>query len=488
MRAIRLSPDGPPTGPRSWELALRAGCVLAWWASAAAQLPADEPAEDPIDQIQRVLNDQSLQLDQQRQMLEQQRIELQSLRSLTPTQSTPPASPITSGYDNGFFIRSQPQPGAADEIPFLMKINSRSQFRHTVFDSTGPNANQNDIEFERLRLAFSGHAGSKDLTYFFQLDGDSDQSETVDMLDYYATFDLADALELDRRHIRVRAGKWKMPFNRSRAESGFKMQFADRSIASVFFDINRSLGAGLIVRDEWSGRPWQAEIAIHNGFKTGAFQPVRAEQLDQNMAVSGRWFVDLVGSWGKDGEVDLAVHKTPAVRVGAGFAATRVSRSGFREFSRQRVVDSGVTLESLLPSAVTRYGIAFYAVDANLKWRGLTVLTEYYFRQMNDFAGSGVGVLNDHGFMVQAGYFLIPGHWDMAARWSRIVGDSGSLGAFNASVDEVAGGTTWYIRGQKLKLQFDVTHLTGSPLTDRALNVLPGDRGLMYRTQLQLVF
>ena len=450
--------------------------------AASKPLNADE---SNLAKLRQQVAGQSQLLDEQQHVLDQQQLELQSLRQLFESQTS--ASQARSGYDKGFVITSPGEP-RSDSDSFHLRFNSWMQLRHTVFDSDGVTADQNEVEFERLRLIFSGHVWSPGFRYFIQLDADSDQSETVDMLDYYVHYDLADIFDMEPDTIAIRAGKWKMPFNRARFESGRKMQLVDRGLSSVFFDINRSLGVGVITRNSVADRPVETHLALHNGFKTGAFQPVRVGELDRNVAVSGRIFSDLVGSWGKDGESDLTPHSCPAVRVGAGFARTKVDRDGLREFFRQRVVDSGATLASILPPEVHEYDIAFYSVDANMKYRGLSILTEYYFRQMNDFRGAAVSTLNDHGLLVQSGVFVIPERLELAARFTRIVGNSGSLGASDASSDEVSVGFNWYLRGHNAKLQFDVTHLNGAPLLDRALNVLPGDRGMFYRTQLQLAF
>jgi len=55
------------------------------------------------------------------------------------------------------------------------------------------------------------------------------------------------------------------------------------------------------------------------------------------------------------------------------------------------------------------------------------------------------------------------------------------------SADEVAAGMSWYIRGHNLKLTFDVTKLNGAPPRDPALNIRPGDDGLLFRSQSQFM-
>ena len=104
------------------------------------------------------------------------------------------------------------------------------------------------------------------------------------------------------------------------------------------------------------------------------------------------------------------------------------------------------------------------------------------------FSGAPVSSLFDHGFMLQGGYFLIPEKLEVASRWSRVVGNSGTLGRQDQSADEVAGCITWFIRRQNLKLAFDVTHLNGAPINSTATNIRPKDDGWLFRTQFQFMF
>jgi hypothetical protein len=390
------------------------------------------------------------------------------------------------GYQNGFTITSPEGIKIAGGVPFSMRLNSWFQFRHTGLASHRAGQNQNDFEFERLRVTLQGTAYTPDLTYFVQFDGDDDQGQVSDWLDYYISYDFGHAMGLKPGRLGFRLGQWKLPFNRTRAESGWKLQFTDRAMASVFFDINRSRAIGLYGDFGWLGRTVKWETALSNGFKTGGFLPTRRD-LDRHFGVSGRLWSDWWGEWGSDGESDLSYHDTPAIRVGGGFASTRLN-AGTRESLRQRAVDSGVLLDSILPAGVDRYDLGYYAVDANGKYRGWSVLSEYYFRTLSHFRGAAVEDLFDHGFLLQTGKFVVPGKLELLVRWSRIVGDSGTLGQRDQSADEVAGGFVWYMKGHRAKFTFDVTRLNGTPIRDLALNILPGDDGMLYRSQFQLYF
>ncbi len=394
---------------------------------------------------------------------------------------------LTFGYDGGFIISSPSGTSLdTDAADFLMRVGGWGQLRHSYFSSDGPNPDLNDLEWERLRFVVDGHAYSSDFMYFFQMDADSDDSEMVDMLDYYVTYDFGhDLFGADRKRIALRLGKWKIPFARSREESGTRLAFTDRTIAGVFFDFNRSIGVGLTGEADCFN--W--DVTLTNGINTGGFQTGRSGDLDRNFAVATRITKVLSGDYGGDGESDIDFRTVPAWRVGTGFTYGRVDRDdGPREFARQRAVDSGEPLSMLLPPGVEAYNIYMFAADSHVKYRGFSLITEYLFRQISGFAGAPVTDLFDHGLIVQSGYFIVPHKLELLARWSRIIGDSGTLGARDESADEIGAGVVWFIRGQNMKITFDATHLNGAPISDSALNILPGDDGWLYRTQFQFKF
>ncbi len=399
-------------------------------------------------------------------------------------------SPVRVGYDSGFVIASgQQQNLNADNLPFLLRLNGWGQLRHTNFNSQGPNPDLNQFQLKRARLVFSGHAFTPDFAYFVQLDGRSSGGDDIRLLDYYMTYDLGHhALGLRRNALEFKTGRYKMPFTLARYLSGREFQFTDRSMASTFFDVNRSLGASLGgERTDWD-IPWNWEVAVFNGFVTGGAETGSNGNLDNNFAYSGRIFVFPVGDWGKGQLADFDWHDTIAMRAGIAFANTTIERDGMTEFQSLRVVDSGQRLETLLPFSVHQYAVNQYAVDVSTKWRGWSSTFEYYFRTIGEFEEPVVPQLFDHGFWLQVGKFVVPEKLELLARWSRVVGDSGTLGSMNESSDELAGGIVWYFRDQNAKLTFDFTHLNGAPINSSALDIAPGDVGWLFRTQIQFAF
>lgn len=397
---------------------------------------------------------------------------------------------IRTGYDEGFLIASEKQVDlGADDYPFRLRINGWGQLRQTRQESEGANPDLNQFELKRARLVFSGSAFTEDLSYFMQLDGRSSSGDDVRLLDYFMTYDLGHhLLGWDKEVLGFRTGKYKMPFTMARYLTGREFEFADRSMASLFFDVNRSLAWGLYGQLRRGRMPLFWEAAVFNGLVTGGAETGSSGALDNNNAYSARLLAYPLAAWGVGELADFEWHDCLATRVGAGFANSKIARDGRTEFDSVRTVDSGAQLSSLLPAAVSEYNVHLFAVDISSKWRGWSGTIEYYFRNINDFEGAAVPNLFDHGFWLQVGKFIVPRKLELLARWSRIVGDSGTLGAVDQSGDERAAGVAWYFRDQHAKLVFDATYLDGAPISSSALDISPGDKGWLFRTQIQFAF
>tara|TARA_R110002049_G_scaffold50370_2_gene142999 strand:+ start:70820 stop:72217 length:1398 start_codon:yes stop_codon:yes gene_type:complete len=397
---------------------------------------------------------------------------------------------IGVGYDNGFVIASEQNLRLGiDDYPYRLKINGWGQLRNTVFNSNNGGQDLNQLQLKRARIVFSGHAFSSDLSYFVQLDGRSNVSDSLRILDYYFKYDFAHKLwNCDRGTLGLKTGLYKMPFSLARQLSGKQLEFADRSMSSTYFDVNRSLAFGLYGATNRLPLPIHWELAVFNGLVTGGAETGSSGTLDNNNAFSGRIYLFPLGQWGLGHLADLSHHRTLATRVGAGFATTTIDRRGATEFDSLRTVDSGAQLSTLLPPGVQSYDVALYSIDASLKYRGLSMTGEYYFRSINGFRGDSVPELFDHGFWVQCGQFLIPKKLELISRWSRVAGNSGTLGTVDESSDEIAGGWVWYFREQHAKLTMDATYLNGATINSSTLDINRGDDGWLYRTQLQLSF
>ncbi|TWT83991.1 Phosphate-selective porin O and P [Planctomycetes bacterium CA13] len=413
--------------------------------------------------------------------------------SVDPSPSTAVVAmqlPVRVGYDGGFTIASQRDLDlGAEAFPYWFRINGYGQIRDTIFDSRNENPSLNQLQLKRARILMQGHAFSSDIKYFVQLDGRSNSGDNLRILDYYLQFDLShQVMNLAPGRFGIKAGLYKMPFSMARELSGKQFEFADRSMASLYFDVNRSLAWGLYGSTTGLYRPIYWDVALFNGLVTGGEETGSSGTIDNNNAVSFTAFFYPTGNWGQSELADFEIHQTLATRIGAGAAFSTINRIGVTEFNSIRVVDSGRQLSSLLPPSVDEYSVALYSIHGSMKYQGLSSTIEYYFRSINHFKGASIPDLFDHGMWLQLGYFAIQDKLQILARWSSVSGNSGTLGQENQNANEIAGGAVWYFRGQHVKLTVDATYLDGAPISSSALDIAPGDEGWLYRTQLQFSF
>lgn len=388
-----------------------------------------------------------------------------------------------AGYNGGFFIASE-----KDNDSFFLRLNGWGHFRMSNSEAFGGSDGFNQLQLKRARLIFRGHAFTPAFSYFVALDGRSQADGTIRLLDYFLDYDLgSEAFGMESRRFKLRLGQFKIPFTLSRFLSAQEFQFADRAMASMFFDANRSLAFGAYGERRQRDRLYTWETAIFNGLVTGGAETGAVGNLDNNFAVSGRVAAYFGGDWGDD-FADYQFSLSPLYRLGTAFAVSKIDSIGQTEFRGIRVVDSGERLANLLPVDVTSYLVDKYAVDASMKYRGWSFSSEYYFRNIGRFVGANLPNLFDHGFYLDTGYFVIPQKLELLARWSRVMGSSGTLGVANQSADEKTVGAVRYFRHQQAKLTLDATYLNGAPIDAFSLDIFPGQKGWLLRTQLQFSF
>ncbi len=110
--------------------------------------------------------------------------------------------------------------------------------------------------------------------------------------------------------------------------------------------------------------------------------------------------------------------------------------------------------------ATARFGtsekldITTLGFDGAFKWRGFSAQGEYFVGQAD--GQSSHNTLRAQGFYAQAGYFIIPQHLEVAARYAYL--DPNRDVARDHWV-ESTGAVSWYINKHNLKLQADYTDI-----------------------------
>ncbi|MEO0530992.1 MAG: hypothetical protein AAF266_10530, partial [Planctomycetota bacterium] len=394
-----------------------------------------------------------------------------------------PRYELGTQFDRGVFIRGTD----TQRDPFALYIGGRLQLRHTGFtrdaetwtDAAGvtrPIRNRNNFETERLRLNLSGIAIDPNLSYYIIFDGDADGGSNVDQLAYIFTYAFDEA-------FKVRVGRWKAAAHREWLLSSRFFTLADRSMATEFFRVGFTDGVWLL--GDLDGG-WHYEMSLTNGLRTSTR---RAFDLDDNLGAAATVYCDVLGPFGL-GLADYAYHETPVVRVGGSFAFDKaddrsdvgfpLGDDGFLRLSDgTRLADVGA-----LGPGVQLLGdrVLKGAIDLAVKYRGWSLTTEYFVRSIQDLTADGpiiVSQINDHGYRLDVGKFLVPQRWDAFARVSHVSGPFGDAYEYAAGMNYywVNHNDAGTLNDRVNKLTFDITSLDGSPTSSTPADRLAGDDG-----------
>lgn len=404
---------------------------------------------------------------------------------------------VQAGYDKGFYIRSS-------DDKFLLKFKGRMQFRWTHYADQRTNAYQqpglqrNDrtgFDFQRVWLMFSGHLYSPDLTYEIRLRSDTGDSYDTLLREAYINYRFDDAFQFQ-------AGYFKIAALQQRATSNGDLQFVSRSMTHAVFDFSRGIGVRF-----W-GKLFEKRLEyffdVLNSFNgTGQTISNDPAALDSNPAIALRLVWHALGEDpGKDlkAEADLEFHESPALDFAFhyGFNDDQGDRSTtaipFPVPRRFRTGGFGLTTTNGLQ--INQFGLA-----SAFKWRGFSARGEYILRIVDPRRAGRTpfapwwlmtqqgDTTVQHGAYVQAGYFLpIPGLEKKLEAVARVGGIS-ALANGQEGAWEYAAGLNYYIEGNNVKLQADVTKVTEVPITSSTSSLANvNDQPLIFRVQLQVQF
>lgn len=397
-----------------------------------------------------------------------------------------PREASQAGYEKGFYLRYT----NVQTQSFELKTNARIQLRHVAFsrdeeswtDHAGVTReirNRNYFDVERARLIFSGHAFAPEIKYFIQLDGDTDDGHTLEFFDFWWGYQFSETCQ-------IQFGKRKVPAVRNWLLPAFDTRLADRPLATDFFRPDRTIGLWLV------GQPTEQ---LHYELMAGdAYRGINAPpaELNDRLAFAGTLYWDPLGPYGS-GVVDFESTCSPLVRVGHSWAYA--SQSGLNEFGKplgesdfERLTDGTrlTQIGALAPGAIVNcYDVWLNAVDFAVKYQGWSLNAEYLWQWIDRIRADRNVPYTDlfqHGFYVEAGFFVLPERLELNALYSRVSGRF-------ATRNEYTGGFRWYFRqGKNLHFAFDVTALDGSPLNNTASDILVGDDGVLFRSQIQGAF
>ncbi len=384
-----------------------------------------------------------------RQAASQQKVQ-QTDNSLATTAvvAAPAASwpdKFEAGWKRGLTFKSK-------DGNYSLKIKNRLQARYEgeINDSAD---DKNTFRIRRLKTSFEGNVFSKNLDYKLQLSWINSNLQDV-VEDAYLDYKFNPA-------IRLRTGQFKIPYNRQQMTSSGSQQFVDRSLASDEFRFSTvdstsrttctlpgggtvtgsgiSCGGGatsastttntvrkyhydigLMLHGEFLDKKLEYAVAVSNGNGTNRVNS------NNDFLYTGRLSWNVMGDYGYS-ESDLNDSEHPSLAVGL------LSGYNVRDIDETKFLQLGT--------------------DIGFKYRGFSLQGEYFLRNNNPTGAANS--TKDHGYYAQAGYFIVPKKFEIAARASQIL----FSGANNNRSEYTASANYFMLGHHDLKLQAEYSYL-----------------------------
>ena len=320
-------------------------------------------------------------------------------------------------------------------------IDWRAQLRFTERDFDDPVAPAPDVKtgnfvVNRARFKLGGHAYRPWLSYYFEYDFPRSA-----LLDLRFTLQASDEL-------RLRVGQWKIPYNRERVDSSGKQQFAERSIGTPWFTLDRQQGLAVF------GRLWQGtradswyNVGVYSGTGRGGTGSV------EHPMVLGRWQWNFLKRDLPFSQSDIGYRDKPAATISVAGASWQ---GPFTAFSTK----GGGELPGYETGDSDRYRVRQALFETAYQYRGFSWQQEYHWKTIDD---TQTGVVRDlYGWYAQAGYFFhalfakFPKPLEIAFRLAEVDPDTS---ADDDSENEWTLAFNWFFAGHRNKLTFDFSRL-----------------------------
>ena len=467
--------------------------------SASAQAPESPPSdieagkteETEVQQRLREMEEQQKTLLEQIDRLQRQLGPAAAAPAGTSVQPAPAPSTDKDRYRDGMVIWETPE---GDKVPFLLKFNINTQLRYlntqdsdeSYTDHLGVTREvhtRNDITVNRAMFILGGYVFDQRARYSFTVWTSAGAASIIVASNIGWAFNKA---------LTVTAGYTGVPGSRSLVNTFPFFAATDRSMADNFFRPGFTQGV-------WAnGEPAKGLnylAFVGNGLNTLS---ISANKIDTHLLFSGSPWWEPMGAYGEPGKSrnmydDYFASKDVRIRIGTALTRAREDRfSNLDQSSPENTSlynsDGVLTFSTgaFAPGVtVDQATYRMWAVDGGLKWNGLAVNGQYFWRWLNDFDADGplpLASTFDHGAEISAGYFVVPKKWMVYGRGSWVNGQFGDS-------HEYGGGVKWhFLPTERLWLNGELFHVDKAPYSGAFTPYTVGMAGWVPMVQTVLAF
>jgi len=363
---------------------------------------------------------------------------------VAPHHEPPAPAAVTAAFGEGVNF-------ASPDGRLTLQMRGRMQIRFT--ETVQGESHAEEFVARRIRLQLKGNFFRKDLEYTFQygfspLDVESDLP--LPLRDAYFTWTPV-------KPFGIRAGQMKVPYGVQRRTSSSALQFPDRSTVQGEYNLDRDVGVYAFSEDALAS-------GGHVGWYAGVFGGDGRNRTSSAPGVLsvGRLILRPFGKFDDLSEGDFDRSTTPRIALGLSGAYPDNT-------NRPRVTTQ-------TPYTKARFSYTHLGADLTAKWRGLSLVSEWFDRRANSNEFEVSAATADKaavieysrpgwGFFAQAGYLLPVGaDVELVARYGQL--HPTGTDAKQTQDTETGGGINWYFQKHDFKLQADVFRYDSAGSTD----------------------
>ncbi len=354
------------------------------------------------------------------------------------------------------------------------------------FGKTHSVRQREDVQLNKFFLPFSGWFLTPKFRYYLYVwssnPSQGDPAQVVGGGNISYSFD---------RHVVLGGGITSLPTVRStEGQFPYWLSMDDRLIADEFF--RGSYTTGFWLKGEISTKVKYMAMLANNLSTLG----VSASQMDNTLDTTSLMlaWMPTTGEFGLYGTFgDFDDHQKVATRLAGHYSGStedKQSQPGTTgiENTQVRLTDGSVifTPDLFGPGiSVEKVKWKMSSIDAGIKYKGLSLEAEYYWRWLTDFRGVNVGGLadiKDHGFQVQSSAMAVPRTLQVYLSGSAIKGKYGDA-------SELRAGANWFIKRERgLRFNGEWIHLNKSPVGYTAVPYPVGGNGNLFHLNFEMTF
>ena len=348
---------------------------------------------------------------------------------------------------------------------FYLELSNRVQIRysHEFPDDTiklagteNAGDSKGSFRIRRAKLKFEGWFYKPYLTYEVQTNWPGISSSNL--ANYLEDANLNWDVTKGKKKFMVKLGQYKVPFGLQELTSSGSQQLVDRALVSNTFFRGRDTGVSV----------WGVLGANKFEYRAGLFN---GNGLTRSANDNNKFQYNARVTFQPNGAVPLGTY-SGAHQSESDFETRALGKPIFTVSAAVEQND----LANVATDLKTNLKTTLYEVDAMFKYRGFSATGMFAWGEVEPQTTNPS--FDREGWFVQAGYFLKPDKWEIAARYGE---NNPNKDASNNKITEFRGGINWFYAKHAFKVQADFGQVkTETSTGDRKNNEL--------RIQTQLVF